>query len=114
MTDLEDALKLACAKGMTHLTLYPVESSDRKKMYWHARATPSTGHGYVFGTALDPVEAVTTVLKNLPSAKQRAVSKETGRQHVSHRASDPPDEVTATATETPLEPETFDTWLPKG
>jgi hypothetical protein len=69
---LEEALRAAAAKGMTYLSLYPVESEDRKTTYWRAQSAPSTGHHYVHGVALDPVEAVITVLKALPSAKKRA------------------------------------------
>jgi hypothetical protein len=89
---LEEQLRNACEKGMTHFTMWPVHSEDRKTIYWHAQATPSTGHSYVSTNSLDPVEAVTEVLKALPRAKAE-------RQHVAHRKSDPPDEVTAPVTE---------------
>lgn len=69
---IEDTLRAAAAKGMTHLTLYPVQSDDGKTTYWHARATPSTGHSYVQTTSRDPVEAVEQVLLALPKAPKRA------------------------------------------
>jgi hypothetical protein len=72
---LEEALREAAAKGLTHLTLYPVQSEDRKTTYWCARATPSTGHAYVQREALDPVQAVQGVLDQLPKAPKR-VAKE--------------------------------------
>jgi hypothetical protein len=68
---LEEQLREACKKGLTHFTLYPVESVDHKTTYWCARATPSTGHSYVQCQTLDPIEAVAEVLKSLPSAKAR-------------------------------------------
>jgi|SRR5712664_2109345 len=74
---LEDLLREAATKGMTHLTLYPVHSSDNKTIYWMARSTPSTGHQYVAAAKLDPVEAVTAVLEALPRAKKRAPAKVT-------------------------------------
>lgn len=71
---LEEALRDAARKGITHLTLYPVPSADNKTTYWCARATPSTGHSYVQTNSLDPVEAVIEVLKALPGAKRRVTA----------------------------------------
>jgi len=68
---LEEALREAATKGLTHVTIWPVESHDRKTVYWYARATPSTGHSYVQTHALDPAEAMVEVLKALPNAKKR-------------------------------------------
>lgn len=71
---LEDLIEQAAAKGLTHLTLYPVQSEDGKKTYWAARATPSTMHSYVQTEATDPVKALTAVLESLPAAKKRKVT----------------------------------------
>lgn len=68
---LEDLLREAAAKGLTHLTLYPIDSVDGKTVYWNARATPSTTHSYVQAANYDPVVAVTTVLDALPRAQRR-------------------------------------------
>lgn len=72
---LEELFKEACAKGITHFTLYPVPSQDGKTLYWCARATPSTGHSYVQTQTLNPIEAITEVLKSLPKAPKRVVGK---------------------------------------
>lgn len=69
---LEEQLREAVAKGLTHLTLYPTPSDDGKKLYWRATATPSTGHKYVTTTSMDPIEAIGEVLKALPKAPKRA------------------------------------------
>lgn len=68
---LEEQLREAVAKGITHLTLYPTPSADGKKTYWRATATPSTGHKYISVTAADPIEALNEVLKALPKAPKR-------------------------------------------
>lgn len=104
---LEEQLRDACAKGITHLTLYPVPSVDNKTLYWCARATPSTGHSYVQTQTLDPVEAVTEVLKALPAAKRlRQPNPEPNLRGSG--------EVTATVKpEEPPQPETLEKWLPK-
>lgn len=68
---LEEALLAAATKGLTHLSLHPVFSEDRKTTYWRAVATPSTMHKYVSTQALNPVEAVLEVLKALPKAPAR-------------------------------------------
>ena len=67
---LEEALREAAAKGLTHLTIWPVHSEDRKKIYWYARATPSSAHSYVQTCAIDPAEALLQVLKALPKARK--------------------------------------------
>lgn len=69
---LEEQLREAVEKGITHLTLYPTPSADGKKLYWRATATPSTGHKYISVTVADPVEALHEVLKALPKAPKRA------------------------------------------
>ena len=69
---LEELFKEACGKGLTHFTLYPVESMDRKTIFWACRATPSTGHSYIQTQTLDPIEAITETLKALPKAPKRA------------------------------------------
>lgn len=68
---IEDLIQQAAAKGLTHLTLYPVHSHDGKTTYWHARATPSTMHRYVEETDLDPVLALQRALAALPKAPKR-------------------------------------------
>lgn len=68
---LEDALREACTRGLTHFTLYPVPSADGKITYWHGRATPSTGHSYVQTHGTDPVDVMTKVLESLPKAPKR-------------------------------------------
>lgn len=72
MSTLDEVLRVAVSKGLTHLTLYPVPSDDGKKIYWCARATPSTGHQYISASDLDPIKVLVTVLENLPRAKKRA------------------------------------------
>lgn|SRR5487761_69881 len=109
---LEDQLHEAAAKGLASLTLYAEWSADRKTTYWTCRATPSARHGYVgVEHTLDPVEAMGACLKALPGAKER----KDGRQHVSHRGSDPADEkVTAAVTEdedAPAKVGSFDEWM---
>ena len=74
--DMETALRHAAAMGLTHLTMWPVPSADGKTVFWKARATPSTAHGYVEHEALDPVEALARALHLLPHAKKRAMGKE--------------------------------------
>lgn len=72
---LEDLLREAAAKGLTHLSLHPVPSDDGKTTYWRASATPSTQHKYVQAATLDPAEAVRVVLEALPRAPRRATPK---------------------------------------
>lgn len=69
---LEDRIKEAAAKGLTHLTLWPVFSTDGKTTYWCVRATPSTQHRYVQATNLDPVAALDEALRELPRASRRS------------------------------------------
>ena len=71
---IEDLIQQAAARGLTHLTLYPVPSVDAKTTYWHARATPSTGHHYVEETDTDPVLALQRALAALPKAAKRKVT----------------------------------------
>lgn len=68
---LEEQLLAAANAGLTHLSLHPVFSEDRKTTYWRATATPSTMHKYVSTQSLSPVEAVSEVLKALPKAPAR-------------------------------------------
>lgn len=68
---LEDLIREAAAKGLTHLSLHPVHSEDRKTVYWRCTATPSTMHKYVHVTTTDPVEAMLAVLASLPKAGRR-------------------------------------------
>ena len=69
--NLEQALREAAIRGLTHVTLYPVQSEDGKTTYWYARATPSTGHSYVQTQGVDPVDVMTKVLEALPRAPKR-------------------------------------------
>lgn len=69
---LEEQLLAAANAGLTHLSLHPVFSEDRRTTYWRATATPSTMHKYVSTQSLSPVEAVSEVLKALPKAPKRA------------------------------------------
>lgn len=69
---LEDLLREAAKRGLTHLSLAPVPSNDAKTTYWLASATPSTMHKYISTTSVDPVEAITQVLAVLPKAPKRA------------------------------------------
>ena len=72
---IEDALREAAAKGLTHLSVHPVPSADGKQVYWRATASPSTNHFPAVGNGTDIVEAVTQALKALPGAKRRTATK---------------------------------------
>ncbi len=75
MASLEDLLREAAARGITHLSLAPTPSEDGKKTYWQARATPSTEHKYVQCACEDPVEAVAQVLQAMAKAPKRTQAK---------------------------------------
>lgn len=113
---LDTLLKEAAAKGMTHLSVWPVPSQDGKKLYWHAQATPSTGHSYVQTNSLDIVEAITEVLKALPKAPKNKKPKfdsvsppisEIAQRAVTETVSEP-----AVSPAEPV-PGDMDAWLPK-
>lgn len=72
---LEDLLREAAAKGLTHLSLHPVQSEDGKMTYWRCSATPSTVHKYVQTANTDPAKAMEIVLEALPRAPKRAPPK---------------------------------------
>lgn len=110
MSALEDALKLAAEKGMTHLTMWPVPSQDRKTTYWYARATPSTGHSYVQTTSTDPVEAVVQVLQALPRAPKRASPQKNVTAAVTEKIEFTPEENAMKVTNGQEE---IDKWLPQ-
>lgn len=108
LTSTDDLLRLACERGITHLTLYPIPSTDGKKIYWQARGTPSTEHKYIQTSDTDPVVALRGVLIGLPKAGKRNRSQSKDPRPGAANA-DP--EITAAVT--PVEPETLDSWLPK-
>lgn len=70
---LEEALREACKRGLTHLSVHPVQSEDGKTTYWRATATPSTMHKYVSTSSTDPIEAIVEVLKAMPKAPARKI-----------------------------------------
>lgn len=72
---LEDLLREAAQRGLTHLSLHPVHSEDNKTVYWRCSATPSTMHKYVSTTTLDPVDSVAAVLKAMPKAPKRSAKE---------------------------------------
>lgn len=74
---LEELLRDAAKRGITHLSLVPTPSEDGKTTYWRASATPSTMHKYVFCNHTDPVEALTQVLQAMPKAPSRSTPKVT-------------------------------------
>ncbi len=75
---LEDTIREAAKRGLTHLSLHPVHSEDSKTVYWRCTATPSTMHKYVHVTELDPVAAIEAVLKAMPKAGRRTPTSATG------------------------------------
>ena len=93
---LEEQLREAAARGLTHLTVYPVPSDDGKTTYWAARATPSVRHGYVSTATLDIVDAMSTCLAALPKAREREQKKEkvTGTVTEANASADDPAENT--------------------
>lgn len=120
MATLEDLLREAAAKGLTHLSLHPVPSENNKTVYWRCSATPSTMHKYVSTTMLDPVESVVAVLKALPkvprkSAANAIIRGELFDPKVTAAVTEPsdlagmpePSDLTGTPTEG------LDEWLPK-
>lgn len=111
---IEDALREAARKGLTHLSLYPTPSEDGKTTYWRATATPSTGHAYVWANEADPVEAVAQALHKLPQAKRRQIvgsgKENQGTLPIDAIPGKETEGVTATVKPNPTE---MDTWLPK-
>jgi hypothetical protein len=111
---LEDLLREAAKRGLTHLSLHPVHSDDNKTVYWRCSATPSTMHKYVSTTTLDPVESVAAVLKAMPKAPKRSAKELTvAVSEPNLRAGgDPPvPEDLLTPPKTPAGE--MDEWLPK-
>jgi hypothetical protein len=111
---LEELIRQACDKGITHLSLAPTPSEDGKKVYWRAQATPSTAHKYIAVNHTDPVEAMTQVLANLPKAPRRkAATKEAASPIFADSPDVPPggtsdgppaeNEITATVTAADME-----------
>lgn len=76
---LEEIIREAVKRGITHLSLHPVQSEDHKTTYWRCSATPSTMHKYVSVTTLDPIEAITQTLAAMPKAKKRTPAEAAGR-----------------------------------
>ena len=68
---LAELIREKAARGMTHLTLYPVPSVDGKQTYWCARCTPSTEHRYSQAAAADPITAITQALQEMANAPKR-------------------------------------------
>lgn len=108
---LEELITQAAARGLTHLTLYPEQSSDGKKTYWAARATPSTGHHFVAAADMDPVKALTTVLDNLPKAPKRVTAAVKKFDEENPPLSEMPQRTSASAA-AKLDSE-LENWLPK-
>lgn len=70
MTKSIEELLVDCAsKGMTHLTVYPVHSEDRKTLYWHAKASPSTDRTGSASSGTDIVAVVTEALTEMPKVR---------------------------------------------
>lgn len=111
---LEELLREGCKRGLTHLTLSPTPSTDGKKIYWAAQATPSTMHKYISCAAEDPVEAILQVLQALPKAPIRSPAKPRFDEvnpplsEMAQRAAEP-----VTAAVNPEPPTEIDKWLPK-
>ena len=111
---LEEQLHAAVAKGLTHLTLYPVASEDKKTTYWHAKATPSSGHAYVQITTTDPAQALMQVLLALPKAARRVIKKSGPTCEVTATVSDAmPANYTEADHPVGETQEDIETWLPK-
>lgn len=108
---LEEQLLAAANAGLTHLSLHPVFSEDRKKTYWRATATPSTMHKYVSTQALNPVEAVAEVLKALPKAPKRAAKVTAAVTHPMDL--DPPEGTAENPINMDETKEGLEAWLPK-
>lgn len=77
LASLEEALRAAAEKGLTHFSMWPVPSADGKKTYWRASCAPSTGHHYVAVSGEDPVKAAIEALQNLPAARKRKAATAT-------------------------------------
>lgn len=127
---LEDLLRDAAKRGITHLSLHPTPSEDGKTIYWRAQATPSTGHKYVSCADLDPVVALAGVLHGLPKAPARTPSTKSAAMPITAAVIDPINggpfrgvdqhtfktvpEPVASAEAPPLNlEEEFASWLPK-
>lgn len=112
---LEELLRAAAAKGLTHLSVHPTDSTDGKTTYWRASATPSTQHRYVDATGTDIVEVVTRVLTELPAAKRRAVPKKDVTVMVTNEPGEPLSGMPAGTDPLDLHDAfgDMDKWLPK-
>lgn len=117
---LEEALLAAANKGLTHLSLHPVFSGDRKTTYWRCTATPSTMHKYVSAQSLNPVEAVLEVLKALPKAPGRTPNPNPNLRGSAVTAAvthpmdlDPPEGTAENPINMDETKEGLDQWLPK-
>lgn len=113
MAALEDVIREACKNGLTHFSLLPTPSEDRKTLYWRAQATPSTGHHYVAVNHTDPIEAMTACLANMPKARKRAPPKKGEQLLALDQAPGPGDEVTAAVTADDDAPPDMGDFLPR-
>lgn len=69
MQTLEDRLRQAASKGLTHVSLWTVWTENKKQVFWAASAVGSGGQGYLRVEHTDPIQALTAVLDHLPRAK---------------------------------------------
>lgn len=76
MSSLEDLMQEAAARGLTHLSVYPVHSADRKTVYWHASASPSTEKLPSKSSGLDIVEVAAQALQGMSRAPKARAGKE--------------------------------------
>ncbi len=71
---LEDDLQDAADRGLTHFSVYPVHSADRKTVYWHATASPSTASPPSKYSGTNIAEVVARALQGMARGKKFAAS----------------------------------------
>lgn len=76
MSSLEDLMQEAAARGLTHLSVYPVHSADHKTVYWHASASPSTEKLPSKSSGMDIVEVAAQALQGMSRAPKARAGKE--------------------------------------